>query len=391
MTRSPSFDEPGAVAPVAPVETDADGEVTAVEAGGPDSAVPSHYGDPFREQRVMSRSAGVVDRSHRGVLRIEGPERLSWLHLLLTQQVADLTEGGGTEALVLDAQGRVEHHAVVSHVDDVVWLDVEPGGAPSLVAYLDRMRFWSDVTVTDASDDWAVLSVVGPQVDEVLLAAGVDAPTGDHASAALPGGGVARRMPWPGPGPEAAVDLIVPRDGLSSWWARLRGAGAAAAGHDAFEGLRVASVRPRLGLDTDERSIPHEMGWIGSAVHLAKGCYRGQETVSRVANLGRPPRQLVLLHLAAGDDPLPAPGTPVLATEGGRAVGRIGSAVRHHELGTVALALLKRSAVAAAGPEAAPLWVASEDAPGPAMVDPDSIPPDTGEPPGRAALRRLQG
>ena len=138
MTRSPSFDEPGAVAPVAPAVSDADGEVTAVEAGGPDSAVPSHYGDPFREQRVMSRSAGVVDRSHRGVLRIEGPERLSWLHLLLTQQVADLTEGAGTEALVLDAQGRVEHHAVVSHVDDVVWLDVEPGAAPALATYLDR-------------------------------------------------------------------------------------------------------------------------------------------------------------------------------------------------------------------------------------------------------------
>ncbi len=393
MTRSPSFDEPGAVAPVAPVADDPDSpsDVTAVETAGPDSAVPSHYGDPFREQRMMSRSAAVVDRSHRGVLRLEGPERLSWLHLLVTQQVADLAVGAGTEALVLDAQGRVEHHAVLAHSDDVVWLDVEPGAAPALATYLDRMRFWSDVTVTDASADWAVLSVVGPQVDEVLLAAGVDAPAGEHASAALPGGGVVRRMPWPGPGPEAAVDLIVPRAGLASWWARLRGAGAAAAGHDAFEALRVSSVRPRLGVDTDDRSIPHEMGWISSAVHLQKGCYRGQETVSRVANLGRPPRQLVLLHLAAGDDPLPAPGTPVLAAEGGRAVGRIGTAVRHHELGTVALALLKRSAVAATGPEAAALWVASEEAPGPAMVDPDSVPPDTGEPPGRAALRRLRG
>ena len=135
------------------------------------------------------------------------------------------------------------------------------------------------------------------------------------------------------------------------------------------------------------------MGWIGGAVHLHKGCYRGQETVSRVANLGRPPRQLVLLHLQAGDDPLPPPGTPVLAAEGGRSVGRIGSAVRHHELGTVALALLKRSAVAAASAET-PLWVAAEgeqQVPGPAAVDPDSIPPDTGEPPGRAAMRRLQG
>ena len=378
MTTSPAFEEPGAVAP----------QDTADDA--PDAAVPAHYGDPFGEQRALMRRAGVVDRSHRGVVRVTGPERLSWLHLLLSQQVADLPDGAGTEALVLDAQGRVEHHAVLAHVDGTVWLDVEPGAAATLAGYLDRMRFWSDVTVADETDAWAVLSVVGPAVDEVLTAAGVPAPQGDHAALALPGGGVVRRMPWPGPGPEAAADLIVPRGGLAAWWSRLRGAGARPAGHDAFEALRVGALRPRLGLDTDDRAIPHEMGWIGAAVHLQKGCYRGQETVSRVANLGRPPRQLVLLHLQSGDDPLPPPGTPVLNGEGGRAVGRVGTAVRHHELGTVALALLKRSVVGTAGE----LWVAPEGddaAPGPAAVDPDSIPPDTGEPPGRAAVRRLQG
>ena len=393
LNPSPTFDEPGAVAPQPPMGPDGDEGPDGGTDAGPDAAVPAHYGDPFGEQRALIRRAGVVDRSHRGVVRVSGPERLSWLHLLLTQQVADLTDGAGTEALVLDAQGRVEHHAVLAHVDDTVWFDVEPGRAAKLAEYLDRMRFWSQVTVADESDDWAVLSLVGPEIDEVLTAAGVVAPHGDHASAALPDGGVVRRMPWPGPGPEAAVDLIVPRAELGSWWSRLRGAGARPAGHDAFEALRVGAVRPRLGLDTDERAIPHEMGWIGGAVHLHKGCYRGQETVSRVANLGRPPRQLVLLHLQAGDDPLPPPGTPVLAAEGGRSVGRIGSAVRHHELGTVALALLKRSAVAAASAET-PLWVAAEgeqQVPGPAAVDPDSIPPDTGEPPGRAAMRRLQG
>ncbi len=393
LNPSPTFDEPGAVAPQPPMGPDGDEGPDGGTDAGPDAAVPAHYGDPFGEQRALIRRAGVVDRSHRGVVRVSGPERLSWLHLLLTQQVADLTDGAGTEALVLDAQGRVEHHAVLAHVDDTVWFDVEPGRAAKLAEYLDRMRFWSQVTVADESDDWAVLSLVGPEIDEVLTAAGVVAPHGDHASAALPDGGVVRRMPWPGPGPEAAVDLIVPRAELGSWWLRLRGAGARPAGHDAFEALRVGAVRPRLGLDTDERAIPHEMGWIGGAVHLHKGCYRGQETVSRVANLGRPPRQLVLLHLQAGDDPLPPPGTPVLAAEGGRSVGRIGSAVRHHELGTVALALLKRSAVAASSAET-PLWVAAEgeqQVPGPAAVDPDSIPPDTGEPPGRAAMRRLQG
>lgn len=407
MTRSPLLDHEStqhadrAVPAVDPTAPDHAADPTV----HPDAAVPAHFGDPLGEQRAMSRRAAVVDRSHRGILAVGGADRLSWLHLLLTQQVADLAPGTGTEALVLDAQGRVEHHAVVSQVDERVWLDVEPGTAAALLTYLDSMRFWSDVSPRDVSEDYAVLSMVGPATPEILTGAGVPLSAfgpgaGAYASEALPSGdgsagdsgGIVRSMPWPGPA--GGADLIVPRAALTDWWERLRGAGAAAAGLDAFEALRVASVRPRLGHDTDERAIPHELGWIGSAVHLHKGCYRGQETVSRVANLGRPPRSLVMLHLPSADDPLPAPGTPVLAAEGGRAVGRIGTAARHHELGSITLALLKRSAAAASGT----VWVAADPdttqhadrVPGPASIDPDSIPPDTGEPPGRAAMRRLQ-
>jgi tRNA-modifying protein YgfZ len=381
MTRSPLLDLPGAI-----------GHPDGAD-GGPDADVASHQGDPFAEQRAAARRAVVVDRSHRGVVVVTGADRTTWLHLLISQQVAELAEGEGTEGLVLDVQGRVEHHAVVSHVDGELWLAVEPGTAPALAAYLDSMKFWSEVSVRDATEEFAQLSVVGPQVADVLTAAGVEVPAGPEGALALPGGGIVRRTPWPLD--ETSVDLLVPRAGLVDWWERLRGAGATPAGLDTFEALRVASLRPRLGVDTDDRTIPHEVGWIGSAVHLTKGCYRGQETVSRVANLGRPPRQMVLLHLASGDDALPPPGTPVLTAEGGRAIGRIGTAVRHHELGSVALALVKRSAVAGAsdaGP--ATVWVADdreEGVPGPATIDPDSVPPDSGEPPGRAAVRRLHG
>ena len=381
MTRSPLLDVPGAV-----------GHHDGADAG-PDADVAAHHGDPFGEQRAASRRAVVVDRSHRGTVVVTGPDRTSWLHLVVSQQVADLAEGHGTEGLVLDVQGRVEHHALISHVDGGLWLSVEPGTAPALAAYLESMKFWSDVTVRDATAEFALLSVVGPQVTDVLTAAGVEVPTDPEGALALPGGGVVRRVPWPAE--STSADLLVPRGDVLDWWQRLRGAGAAAAGLDAYEALRVAALRPRLHVDTDDRTIPHEVGWIGSAVHLTKGCYRGQETVSRVSNLGRPPRQMVLLHLASGDDALPPPGTPVLSAEGGRAVGRIGTAVRHHELGSVALALVKRSAVAGTGDTGpATLWVADdrdEGAPGPATVDPDSVPPDSGEPPGRAAVRRLHG
>ncbi len=345
----------------------------------PDSAVPAHRGDFLAEQRAMARTAAVVDRSHRGVLAVPGDDRLTWLHLLLTQHVSELPVGAGTEALVLDVNGRVLHHAVVAHVGTTVWLDTEPGDAPVLLDYLDKMRFWSKVEPRDATDELAVLSVVGPNTPAVLDRVGAPLPGPAYGSGPLPGGGLVRRMPWPG---TDAADLLVPRADKDAWLARLAAAGARPAGTMAFEAFRVEALAPRLHLDTDDRTIPHEVGWIPSAVHLTKGCYRGQETVARVANLGRPPRRMVLLHLDAGDEELPAPGDPVLRD--GRTVGRVGSVAQHHELGPVALALVKRSV-----PVDAELIAGVDHRATPARIDPDSVPPDDGTPPpGRAAQLR---
>jgi folate-binding protein YgfZ len=240
------------------------------------------------------------------------------------------------------------------------------------------MVFWSKVEPRDATTELAVLSVVGPAAPAVLAGAGVELPDRPHGVRALPGG-LVRRMDWPG---ADAVDLLVPRAERDSWWQRLVDAGARPAGTMAYDALRVEALRPRLGVDTDERTIPHEVGWIGSAVHLTKGCYRGQETVARVANLGRPPRRLVLLHLDGGDEHLPGPGDPVLRD--GRQVGRVGSVVQHHELGPVAMALVKRSV-----PVDAELVAGEGESASPARIDPDSYAPDDGTPrPGRAAQLR---
>ena len=373
----------------------------------PDAAVPAHRGDFLAEQRAMARTAAVVDRSHRAVLAVPGDDRLGWLHLLLTQHVAGLPDGAATEALVLDGNGRVLHHAVLAHLDGTVWLDTEPpipargtADGPALLDYLVKMRFWSKVEPRDASAERAVLSVVGPETAAVLERAGVPVPpdpppasgapaggrvggpgrTGaSYGCAPLAGGGLVRRMPWPG---SDAADLLVPRGEKDAWWHRLTDAGARPAGTLAFEALRVEALRPRLHVDTDDRTIPHEVGWIGSAVPLDKGCYRGQETVARVANLGRPPRRLVLLHLDAGDEELPVPGDPVLRD--GRPVGSTGTVVLHHELGPVALALVKRSV-----PVEAELVAGAGDRAAPARIDPDSVPPeDAAPPPGRAAQLR---
>jgi tRNA-modifying protein YgfZ len=344
-----------------------------------DPQVPAHRGDPLAEQRAMARAAAVVDRGHRGVIAVTGEDRLSWLHLLLTQHVSELPADTGTEALVLDINGRVLHHMVIGHTRDTVYLDTEPGEVPELLGYLQKMVFWSKVEPRDATGELAVLSVVGPETAGVLAAAGVDVPAAPDGALALPDGGVARRMAWPG---TDAADLLVPREAQAAWWARLTEAGARPAGTMAFEALRVEALRPRVHVDTDDRTIPHEVGWIGSAVHLTKGCYRGQETVARVANLGRPPRRLVLLHFDGGDEHLPVPGDAVLRE--GRPVGRVGTVALHHELGPVALALVKRSV-----PVDAELVAGADDRAAPAAIDPTSVPPEDGTPPpGRAAQIR---
>ena len=298
----------------------------AVEAGWPDEGVAAHYGDPMREQRAAQESAGVVDRSSRGVLRITGQDRLSWLHSLTTQHLEGLAAGTSAQALILSPTGHIEHHLTLADDGTAVWVHVEPGTAGALKEFLDSMRFMLRVEVADVSQDYAVLTVLGPAGDD--LAAGLDT--------------VAARVK---PGPFGIIDLIVARDLLPEVAGDLLRRGAAVAGMWAFEALRIAARVPRLGLDTDHRTIPHEVGWIETAVNLNKGCYRGQETVARVHNLGHPPRRLVFLHLDGSADRLPAHGDPIelAGDEHGAAVGFTGSAARHYELGPIGLALIKRT------------------------------------------------
>ncbi|MFC7928959.1 CAF17-like 4Fe-4S cluster assembly/insertion protein YgfZ [Streptomyces cinereoruber] len=289
----------------------------AVAAEGRDEGVAAHYGDLFREQRALSSGEGFVDLSHRGVVAVSGDDRLSWLHLLLTQYMTDLPPGRATEALVLSANGHIEHALYLVDDGETVWAHVEPGTQGELIAYLESMKFFYRVEVADRTEDTAVVHLPAGSIAEV------------------PEGVVVRETPH-------GRDLFLPRADLESFAA----SHGPAAGILAYEALRVEAYRPRLGFETDHRTIPHEIGLIGGAVHLQKGCYRGQETVARVQNLGKPPRRLVFLHLDGSEVLLPGHGTPVrLASDGedGRQLGFVTTAVRHHELGPIALALVKRN------------------------------------------------
>ncbi|MEU7693071.1 folate-binding protein YgfZ [Microbispora hainanensis] len=312
--RSPLLDTPGAVAAQAPDET-----------------VAAHYGDPYAEQRALAAGRALVDRSNREVVRVSGPDRLSWLNSLSSQKLDTLQPGTPAQALLLDPQGRVEHHLTLVDDGEAVWAHVEPGTSAELVGFLEKMRFMLRVEVADVTSDYAVVSLAPPSPD---------ANAGTSVEGAVAIGG----------------DLLVPRERLGGLPEAL---GLRPAGLWAYEALRIAAHVPRLGFETDHKTIPHEVGWIDVAVHLSKGCYRGQETVARVHNLGHPPRRLVFLHLDGSVDELPPHGAPVTlgvgapaeaepdaAVEGSAAPGQIGfvgSSARHYELGPIALAVVKRT------------------------------------------------
>lgn len=304
-----------------------------VAESGVDAGVPWHYGDPMREQRQLEAGSAVVDLSHRGVVTVTGSDRLGWLHSLTTQHLSDLQPGAGVTTLVLSPQGHLEH--ALYGVDDgtTFWAHTEPGAAPALVAWLDRMRFMMRVEVADRTEDIALVWLLGDAPSDLLAREGLDSLGGR--------------------------ELFVPRERLDEALAL-----APRVGTWAREARRIEQGVPRVGLDTDHRTIPNEVGLLGVGVHLDKGCYRGQETVARVHTLGRPPRRLVRLLLDGSVDTLPAPGAPVELA--GRPVGFVGGSARHHELGPIALALVKRNT-----DQAADLLAGGVAARAETLVDPD--------------------
>ena len=299
--------------------------------------MPWHYGDPHAEQRALVEGRGAVDLSHRGVVTVSGPDRLTWLHSLTTQRLDDLAPGESTTALILDPHGHVEHEMHLVDDGTTTWITVEPGAAAALVSYLDSMRFMLRVEVADVTGDWAAVwqpvRVIDP--NHVTWLVPPDVAGVGVTDAGSDRGGDASKYVDHRPDVLVGREVLVPRAGL------IEALDVAPAGTWALEALRIAAAVPRVGLETDHRTLPHEVGWVGPAVHLSKGCYRGQEAVARVHNLGSPPRRLALLHLDGAAEALPRHGDPVFA--GDREVGWVGSAARHYELGPIATGVLKRA------------------------------------------------
>jgi len=302
-----------------------------------DGGVLVHVGNPLREQQLLERGAAIAPLGDRRVLTVAGEDRLSWLDSLTSQDVAALAPGESTELLILDPQGHVEHAAAVVDDGDRTWLIVDRDDAPGLLTWLQRMRFRLRVDPQDVSEEYAVIGGTAAALAELSAAAVWQDPWPRIGAG---GWGYAAVEPHPGAERDWA-EAIVPVGECERVVDEAARGGRSLAGGLAAEALRIAAWRPRVAAEADGRTLPHEADWLRTAVHLSKGCYRGQETVAKVHNLGHPPRRLVFLQLDGSDVALPERGAEVRA--GDEVVGTVTSIAQHHEEGPIALALLKRT------------------------------------------------
>lgn len=332
------------------------------------AGVAWHYGDPLGEQSRLHEQPVVVDRSHRAVIEVSGEDAAEFLNTLLSQKLDDVPTGFTSEALDLDAQGRILHAVRVLRTSDGFLLDIPRMSAESFQGFLERMVFWSKVTVT--ASDLRLFSVLGSSPTELPALLPEDALWRAVTEDSL-----------------QRVDVFIPPAHIDAYLSHLSAHGVGLVGLMAWTAERVRTLTPLPEVDLDDKSIPHEVSqWIGrdgkrGAVHLHKGCYRGQETVARVENLGSSPRVLVRLQLDGSAPALPQVGDPITSGSRPRPVGRVGTVVQDYEYGPVALAVLKRSALGSDQLHVGECAVA---------VDPDSLPRDAHHQAGREAVERFR-
>jgi folate-binding protein YgfZ len=270
---------------------------------GLDKGAVWHFGQVAQEGRALTKGQAWADLSHRAVIKISGKDRLSWLHSLTTQHLEKLEPGIWSEALILDPKGHLEYQFYLVDDSEATYLHLDQVSAPPLLEYLEKMKFMLDVAVSSVSDSYAILKAPGLS-DEI--------------------GGPYALLP--------RSELEATRQAFNKVSTQV--------GIWALEAERIAVGRARIGFDSDHKSIPNELGLLNKAVHMNKGCYRGQETVAKVFNLGHPPRRLVLLHLDGSSVDIPNSKDPI--TLDGKVIGYIGSVARHHELGPIGLGVIKR-------------------------------------------------
>ena len=286
------------------------------------------------EQRKLSEGQAFCLLDTQGVISVSGVDRLTWLHSLLSQNLKNLSPGDSAEALLLDPQGRIEQ--VIKIIDDgeTTWLMVDQTHTESLLSWLQKMVFRMKVEIADRSAEFATVGATNSDSEISFVSNGHPLIWKDQWPGVVAGGFRYSTR---------AVDY--------SWFEHLVLvadlekvlAGKSMAGTMAADGLRVAAGRPKAINEVDEKSLPHELDLLSTAVHLSKGCYRGQESVAKVHNLGHPPRRLTFLHLDGSEHALPDVGDEVRVAGEDKSRGKITSVAQHFDMGPIALAVISRS------------------------------------------------
>lgn len=260
----------------------------------------------------LIESAGIVDLSARGRIRVTGEDRARLLHAMTTNHIQQLDTGNGLYAFFLNAQGRILADAYILCFGDHFLLDTEPETRASLFEHLDKFIIADDVTLEDITEQTFCLGIEGPRAAEVARDAGLPAPHHQYS-----------HLEW-GESSVAAIDgvrIYGPRPRLEEVIQTLEGAGAIAASAEQAESARVLNLRPRYGVDITESSLPQETQQ-SHALHFQKGCYLGQEIVERIRSRGHVNKTLMGFEL---DSPhVPEIGAKVNA--GGKDTGEVTSA-----------------------------------------------------------------
>jgi tRNA-modifying protein YgfZ len=276
------------------------------------------------EYELITQSAGLLDRSERGMFVVRGGEAADFLQGQVSNDVESLAPGQGRYATILNHKGKLRTDLRVLRGDDFFWIDTEAIGQAVVRHMLDTYALGRDVQWEDVGANHAILSLIGPAADELVE----QAPPAEEHSFVDTGAGLVVRT-------DLGLDLLVSSSRVEELRASLD---VRPVSEEVAECLRIESGRPRLGFDMDADTIPQEAGINERAVDFEKGCYVGQETVARLHYKGKPNRHLRGLRLS---EPAERRAEILL---GEKVVGKVGSACVSPRLGPIALALVRREA-----------------------------------------------
>ena len=306
---------------------------------------------PQHNSYLEARSAAAtVDRSDRSWVVVSGADRRSYLHGLLTNDIAALQPGQGCYAAYLTPQGRMIADLWVYELGDVLLLSMTRDVKTNVLARLDQFIFTEDVQLGDVSDTFAATSIVGPRAAGVVadaIGTAVDrlAQLPEHGNVRtdfLGQPAIVLRTTDTG---EPGFDVLVETQHAGALRERLHASGVVDTDSAVAEALRIEGGVPKFHVDMDEETIPLEAGIETRAISMTKGCYVGQEVIIRVLHRGHGRVARRLVGLTLDGTTAPSPGSAVQVE--GKDIGSITSSAVSPALGKpIALAYVHRDHVA---------------------------------------------